>query len=220
MTPAAILFDFDGVLIDSEWVGNCFIADHLTAAGHPTRPEQAIERFMGTAGQAFEDAVADWIGRPFPDSLREARMKRGLEMLSEGVAEVPGARAFVAGLPDDFPIAVTSAAITRWLTGHLDHLGMRERFDPHIYSARDHVERLKPHPDIYLHAADRLGVDIRDTLIIEDSPIGIEGAVASGAQVVGLLAGSHIRDGHRDRLIAAGAHRCAHSFAEIARDYF
>lgn len=220
MRPAAILFDFDGVLIDSEWVGNCFIADHLTAVGHPTRPEQAIDRFMGTAGSDFEDAVAQWIGKPFPDSLREARMRRGLEMLETGVAEVTGAREFVLNLPDDFPIAVTSAAITRWLTGHLDHLGLRARFDPHIYSAREHVARLKPHPDIYLHAAAKLGVDIRNTLIIEDSPIGIRGAVASGAHVVGLLAGSHIRDGHGDRLLAAGAHRCATSFDEIARDFF
>lgn len=220
MRPRAILFDFDGVLIDSEWVGNCFIADHLTAAGHPTRPEQAVEHFMGTAGPDFEAAVARWTGQPFPVSLREARMRRGLEMLESGVAEVAGAIKFVQGLPDDLPIAVTSAAVTRWLTGHLDHLGLRERFDPHIYSARDHVARLKPHPDIYLHAADRLGIDIRDTLIIEDSPIGIEGAVASGAQVVGLLAGSHIRDGHRERLLAAGAHRCAGSFDEIERLYF
>ena len=220
MRPSAILFDFDGVLIDSEWVGNCFIADHLTAAGHPTRPEDAIEHFMGTAGSAFEDAVARWTGQPFPASLAEARKRRGLEMLQSGVAEVAGAAAFVHGLPDDLPIAVTSAAITQWLTGHLDHLGLRERFEPHIYSAREHVARFKPHPDIYLFAADRLGVDIRDTIIIEDSPIGIEGAVASGAHVIGLLAGSHIREGHADRLLAAGAHRCAATFDEIAKAYF
>lgn len=219
MRPSAILFDFDGVLIDSEWVGNCFIADHLTAAGHPTRPEEAIEQFMGTAGPDFEAAVARWIGQPFPASLAEARMRRGLEMLASGVAAVPGAIDFVRGLPHDLPIAVTSAAIMRWLNGHLDHLGLRQRFDPHIYSAREHVTRGKPHPDIYLYAAAQLGVDIRDTLIIEDSPIGIQGAVASGAQVIGLLAGSHIRDGHQESLLAAGAHRCALTFEEIASVY-
>lgn len=220
MTPAAILFDFDGVLIDSEWVGNCFIAGELTAAGHPTRPEEAIEHFMGRAGQSFEDAVSRWIDAPFPAALREARMKRGLEYLEEGIAEVTGARDFVLGLPKDFPIAVTSSAITRWIAGHLDNLGLRERFGAHLYSGREHVERVKPAPDIYLYAADRLGIDIRDAMIIEDSPIGIEGAVASGAYVVGLLAGSHIRDGHSAGLIAAGAHRCVTSFDEIARDYF
>lgn len=220
MSPKAILFDFDGVLIDSEWVGNCFIAGELTAAGHLTRPEDAIEHFMGLAGQPFEDAVARWIGAPFPARLREARMKRGLQYIEEGIAEVRGARDFILGLPEDFPIAVTSSAITRWIAGHLDKLGLRERFDDHLYSGREHVERVKPAPDIYLYAADQLGIDIRDTMIIEDSPIGIEGAVASGAHVVGLLAGSHIRDGHEAKLIAAGADRCVYSFQELARLYF
>lgn len=220
MKPKAILFDFDGVLIDSEWVGNCFIAGELTSAGHPTRPEDAIDHFMGLAGQSFEDAVSGWIGAPFPASLREARMKRGLQYLEEGIAEVKGARDFILGLTQDFPIAVTSSAITRWIAGHLDKLGLRERFGHHIYSAREHVERVKPAPDIYLHAADRLGIDIGATLIVEDSPIGIEGAVASGAHVVGLLAGSHIREGHEERLVAAGADRCVSSFDELARLYF
>lgn len=220
MTPKAILFDFDGVVIDSEWVGNCFIADELTAAGHPTRPEDAIDNFMGLAGQSFEDAVARWIGGPFPAGLREARLKRGLQYIEEGIAEVPGARAFILGLPTTLPIAVTSSAITRWIAAHIGKLGLDERFGEHLYSGREHVERVKPAPDVYLHAADRLGVDIADAMIIEDSPIGVEGAVASGAHVVGLLAGSHIRDGHRERLLAAGAHRCVSSFEEISRLYF
>lgn len=220
MKPEAILFDFDGVLIDSEWAGNCFIANHLTRAGFPTRPEEAIENFMGTAGQSFEEAVAQWIDAPFPRSLAEARMERGLQFLKDGIAEVQGAVSFINALPGEFPIAVTSSATTRWLDGHLGHLGLRDRFGRHVYSAREHVGRVKPAPDIYLHAADRLGVGIADTLIIEDSPIGIEGAVASGAHVVGLLAGSHIRDGHDERLLRAGAHRCVTSFAEITQLYF
>lgn len=220
MTPAAILFDFDGVLIDSEWVGNCFIADELTAAGHPTRPEDAIDHFMGLAGQSFEDAVARWIDAPFPASLRDARLKRGLQYLEEGIAEVSGAREFVRGLPPELPIAVTSSAVTRWIAGHVETLGLADRFGPHLYSGREHVERVKPAPDIYLYAADRLGVDITETMIIEDSPVGIEGAVASGAHVVGLLAGSHIRDGHREKLLSAGADRCVSSFAEIRQLYF
>jgi HAD superfamily hydrolase (TIGR01509 family) len=220
MSPKAILFDFDGVLIDSEWVGNCFIAAELTAAGHPTRPEDAIDNFMGLAGQSFEDAVARWIGGPFPPSLREARLKRGMQYIEEGIAEVTGARDFVLGLPAALPIAVTSSAVTRWISSHIDKLGLAGRFGGHLYSGREHVARVKPAPDIYLHAAEQLGVDIRDTMVIEDSPIGIEGAVASGAHVVGLLAGSHVRDGHGDKLIAAGAHRCVGSFGEIARLYF
>jgi beta-phosphoglucomutase-like phosphatase (HAD superfamily) len=220
MKPQAILFDFDGVLIDSEWAGNSFIANWLTEAGFPTSPEQAIEHFMGTGGKSFEAAIERWTGAPFPAALQDARFGLGRAMLEEGIVEVVGAKAFIAGLPGDFPIAVTSSASTRWLAGHLDHLGLRDRFGDHIYSGREHVERMKPAPDLYLFAADRLGVAIAETLIVEDSPVGIEGAVASGAHVVGLLAGSHIREGHDARLLAAGAHRCVAGFEEIAALYF
>lgn len=220
MTPKAILFDFDGVLIDSEWVGNCFIAEHLTAGGHPTQPEEAIEQFMGLAGDPFELAIERWTGVPLPQAFRDARMRRGLRFLKEGIAEVAGATSFIRGLSADFPIAVTSSAMSKWLTGHLDHLGLRERFGPHVYSGREHVDRMKPAPDIYLFAADQLGVAIEEALIVEDSPVGIEGAVASGAHVVGLLAGSHVRDGHDARLLAAGANRCVRSFGELAELYF
>lgn len=218
--PRAILFDFDGVLIDSEWAGNSFIAEYLTAAGHPTRPEDAIDHFMGLAGPSFEEAIATWTGAPLPEGFREARMARGLEFLREGIAEVRGARAFIGALPEDYPIAVASSAMTRWLHGHLDHLGLRERFGPHVYSGREHVTRMKPAPDIYLYAAEQLGIDIGETLIVEDSPVGIEGAVASGARVVGLLAGSHVRDGLDQRLRDAGAKHVATSFDEIAATYF
>ena len=211
-SPRAILFDFDGVLIDSEWAGNSFIADYLSQVGHPTRPEDAIEQFMGLAGEPFEAAIERWTGAPGADSFREARLRRGLQFLREGIAEVAGATAFIRSLPAHFPIAVTSSAVSRWLVGHLDNLGLAERFGPHVYSGREHVERMKPAPDLYLFAAEQLGVDIAETMIVEDSPVGIEGAVASGAHVVGLLAGSHIRTGHDERLIKAGAHRCVTSF--------
>ena len=219
MKPKAILFDFDGVLIDSEWAGNSFIADYLTQAGHPTHPEEAIDQFMGLAGDAFEAAIKRWTGGRLPDGFREARTRRGIQYLRDGIAEVEGATAFINRLPETFPIAVTSSASTQWICGHLEHLGLRERFGEHVYSGREHVERSKPAPDLYLFAADRLGVDIADSLIVEDSPVGILGAVASGAHVVGLLAGSHVRDGHGERLLAAGAHCYVTTFDELSVRY-
>ena len=217
MRPEAILFDFDGVLIDSEWASNTQIADFLTAVGHPTHPEDAIEHFMGLAGTAFEEAIERWIDGPLPDGFNDARMRAGARYMRDGIAEVAGATRFIRSLVPDLPIAVVSSASVQWIAAHLDHLDIRERFNGHLYSGREHVERMKPAPDIYLFAAGQLGVDIRSTLVIEDSPVGVTGAVASGAQVIGLCAGSHIRDGHDARLTAAGAHRCVTSFEEIAR---
>jgi beta-phosphoglucomutase-like phosphatase (HAD superfamily) len=115
------------------------------------------------------------------------------------------------------PKAVASSSTTRWVRTHLDHLGLRDRFEPHIYSGREHVERGKPAPDLYLHAAAELGVDIGRTVILEDSRVGAKGAVASGGTVIGLAAGRHCFDGHEAMLRAEGVGEVAHSFDEVAR---
>ena len=93
---------------------------------------------------------------------------------------------------------------------------MANAFGEHVYSGREHVERGKPAPDIYLLAAERLGVDIRCSVIIEDSAVGATGALASGAAVIGLAAGEHCLDGHADMLRALGVEHVARSFEEVA----
>jgi beta-phosphoglucomutase-like phosphatase (HAD superfamily) len=104
----------------------------------------------------------------------------------------------------------------KWIRTHLDHLGLRDHFEPNIFSGKEHVARGKPAPDIYLHAAAALQVPIERVAIIEDSPVGVTGAVASGAFVIGLAAGQHCFDDHGERLRALGAHVIAHSFDEVA----
>lgn len=217
MTFEAILFDFDGVLLESEYAGNRQIADYLTGIGHPTTPEQSMAHFMGLAGPDFHAAIERWIGRPIPDGFHAAREAEDLRVLEEGLDAVAGAVAFVRSLPDSFARAIVSSSSTRWITRHLEHLGIRGAFGDRIFSGREHVARGKPAPDLYLHAAQALGVDIRRSVILEDSPVGVTGAVASGAYVIGLCAGSHCAPGHADRLRALGVAHVAHDFGEVAR---
>jgi beta-phosphoglucomutase-like phosphatase (HAD superfamily) len=94
-------------------------------------------------------------------------------------------------------------------------MGLTGAFGDHIYSGREHVTRGKPAPDIYLHAAKAIGIDIARAVIIEDSPVGATGAVASGAFVIGLAAGRHCADGHAGLLLDKGVHAVAHSFDEV-----
>jgi beta-phosphoglucomutase-like phosphatase (HAD superfamily) len=136
--------------------------------------------------------------------------------MKEGVDAVAGAVDFVRSLPPELPKAVASSSSTRWIRAHLEHLRLTDAFGDHLYSGREHVERGKPAPDIYLHAAARLGADIRSTVIIEDSSVGATGALASGAAVIGLAAGSHCLDGHADMLRSLGVRHVAHSFDELA----
>lgn len=216
MRYEAIIFDFDGVLIESEYAGNEQIAGYLTSIGHPTTTEEAMHHFMGLSGRNFLDAIERWIGRPLPDDFHDARMAEDARVLADGLEAVAGAVAFIRGLRPDQPRAIASSSSTEWIATHLDHLGLRDHFGDHLFSGAEHVARGKPAPDIYLHAADVLGVDIRGTLILEDSPVGVEGAVASGADVIGLCAGRHCLPGHAERLRALGVRRIAHGFDEVA----
>jgi HAD superfamily hydrolase (TIGR01509 family) len=213
----ALLFDFDGVLIESEYVGNKQIADYLTGIGHPTTPEQSMANFMGYSGVDFLAKVEAWIGRPLPDDFHTARAAEDDRVMAEGIGEVAGAVDFVQSLPADLPKAVVSSSSTRWIRRHLDHIGLGDAFGDRVYSGREHVTRGKPAPDLYLYAADQLGVAIAECAIIEDSIVGATGAVASGGHVIGLCAGSHCAPDHADRLRALRVDDIAASFDEVAR---
>jgi HAD superfamily hydrolase (TIGR01509 family) len=205
------------VLLESEYEGNRQIAEYLSGAGHPTSVEQAMENFMGLNGEDFLGAIARWIGKPVPEDFHRARAKEDERVLAEGVEAVAGAVAFIESLPPDLPRAIASSSSVEWIERHLDHLGVRHHFGSNIFSGREHVSRGKPAPDLYLHAAAAMGVDIRRTVIIEDSPVGVTGALASGAEVIGLCAGSHCLPGHDERLRGLGVRHIAHDFVEVAR---
>lgn len=211
-----VIFDFDGVLIESEYVSGAHIAETLTRLGHPVTTEHALDHFSGLSGAAFLAAIEATIGAPVPEGFHPARDAEDARVLADGIATVAGAVAFVEALPADLPRAIASSSSTHWIATHLAHIGLTDAFGTHIYSGREHVTRGKPAPDIYLYAADAIGIDIARAVIIEDSVVGVTGAVASGATVVGLAAGRHCREGHDARLRALGAHHVVHSFDEIA----
>jgi HAD superfamily hydrolase (TIGR01509 family) len=210
-----IIFDFDGVLLESEFEGNLQLAELLTDLGHQTSVEEALRHYVGLAGQPYIDAIEARIGGPLPPEFHERRREQSIRALREGVRSVVGAVDFVHSLPPELPKAVASSSSTRWLYGHLAHLGLTKAFGEHVYSGREHVERGKPAPDLYLFAADRLGVDIGRTVILEDSEIGAKGALASGATVIGLAAGEHCFDDHEEMLRRLGVEHVAHNFDEV-----
>lgn len=212
-----IIFDFDGVLLESEYAGNLHIADYLTGIGHPTSAADSMANFMGLAGREFLDAIESWIGRPLPDEFHGLREVENQRVLTQGVPAVAGGVDFIRALPADLPRAIASSSTTHWIETHLDHLGIRDAFAGRIFSGREHVLRGKPEPDIYLHAAANIGVDMFRCVILEDSPVGAKGAVASGAHVIGLCAGNHCGTGHDARLRALGVHDIAHDFNDVAR---
>ena len=213
----AIIFDFDGVLLESEFEGNRQLAELLTDLGHRHSVEDALERYVGLAGKDFFATIEKHIGEPLPPAFFERRKEQSIRALQEGVRAVVGAVDFVRSLPPDLPRAVASSSSTRWLHGHLEHLGLRDAFGDHVYSGNEHVERGKPEPDLYLYAASQLGADIRRSVILEDSAVGVTGALASGAHVIGLAAGTHCLDGHDDMLRSLGVRDVAYTFDDVRR---
>lgn len=211
-----IIFDFDGVLIESEHVSTLHIADVLTSLGHPTSYDEAREKFVGVGGPAFIEAVGAWVGGDVPEAFWDARKVEDARVMREGLDAVDGAIRFVETLPLGFPRAIASSSTTHWINTHLSHLGLTDCFGEHVYSGREHVTRGKPAPDIYLHAAKSIGIDISRSVVIEDSPVGAVGAVASGAFVIGLAAGRHCADGHDQLLLDKGVHAVAHSFEDVS----
>lgn len=211
----AIIFDFDGVLLESELEVNRLTAQLLTELGHPTTLEEALEHYTGLTGRDVLTAMEARIGSPVPQQFHDGMRQAGAQALAEGIEPIAGAVEFVRALPGTLPKAVASSSSTEWVRAHLDHLGLREAFEPHIYSGKEHVRRGKPAPDLYLHAAAQLGADIEGTVILEDSRVGATGALASGATVIGLAAGKHCLDGHADMLRSVGVHHVAHSFDEV-----
>ncbi|NNM77306.1 HAD family phosphatase [Sphingomonas sp. ID1715] len=210
-----IIFDFDGVLLESEWEGNRHLAGLLTELGFAHSVEDTLTHYVGLSGPAFIGAIEERIGEPLPPEFHSRRAAEDARALAEGMAEVAGAVAFVRSLPPDWPKAVASSSSGHWVRAHLAHLGLTNAFGDKVFSGKEHVARGKPAPDLYWHAAEALGIDIARTAILEDSPVGVRGAVASGATVIGLAAASHCLPGHADRLRALGVHQIAHSFEEV-----
>jgi HAD superfamily hydrolase (TIGR01509 family) len=213
----AIIFDFDGVLLESEFEGNRMLAELLTDLGHRHSVEDTLRNYVGLAGKDFIAAIERRIGEQLPPEFHDRMKEKSRQALREGIEAVVGAVDFVRGLPPELPKAVASSSSTKWLNGHLAHLGLDDIFGNRVYSGHEHVERGKPAPDIYLYAAEQLAVPIADCVILEDSPVGVTGALVSGARVIGLAAGSHCLDGHDEMLRGLGVREIAYSFDEVRK---
>lgn len=216
MKPAAIIFDFDGVIADSEVVSAQAFSKALTEAGLPTTPHEAADLYTGLNRADSLAAIAEHWGDRTPPDLADRLYDHASHAIAAGIAPVMGVIDFI-GTVSHLPLAIGSSSASAYIRELLGQFCVAHHFGPHVYSGREHVARGKPFPDLYLHAAASLGVDPRETMIIEDSPVGARAAVAAGAQVVGLCAGGHCRPGHEARLREVGVQHIAISYADVGR---
>lgn len=216
-TPQAIIFDFDGVIADSESIANRELARALTEIGLPTSFEDCLEQYYGRNWLACEQRIVAQRGAPLPDAFVQNLRNATAARIERELAPVAGVTAFVERRAA-VPKAIASSSERDYLTACLKRFGLARYFAEHLYSAAV-LPRGKPFPDIYQSAAQGLGVPAGQCLVIEDSPVGVQAGVAAGMTVVGLLAGGHVQDrtSHGEQLAMAGAHFVAASFDEVER---
>lgn len=204
----AILFDFDGVIADSEWLSNTVLAEQVTALGTVTTLQESYQRYMGKRHSDVMRQIATDVVAPLPPSFEADLAQAILARLERDLTEVSGITAFLGALKD-LPIAIASSSSQARLQMSLRKLGLSARFGAHVYSA-DAVVNGKPAPDIYLHAANALGVPAPACLVIEDSASGVRAGKSAAMTVVGFTGGKHSQPDHAQRLRDAGAdHVCA-----------
>ena len=199
--PELVLFDCDGVLVDTEVTSSRVLADMLTERGVPTDGDALRIRMKGTSLDWIKAESAGQLGGTLPEGWMDEFIERRLVVYRQGVPQIPGAADAVAAVrAAGIPIAVVSQGARAKMAVTLPASGMDAVLgDAPIFSGDD-VERGKPHPDIYLHAAATLGFEPAHTVVIEDSEPGVIGAVAAGMRVLG-----YAGDEDPARLKAAGA---------------
>jgi len=214
-TVGALIFDFDGVIADSESIANGVLAETVTGLGHPTTLDQSLTRYLGRRWVEVVAEIEAAIGRKLPGDFSDQLKLATLERFRTDLKEVSGATDFIRRFAH-IPRCIASSSSIDRLQLCLSVLALEAEFGNHVYSA-DMVARGKPHPDIFLFAAGKLGANPNECLVIEDSAGGTRAAVAAGMTVVGLSAASHIRDGHHLRLRDAGAVHLAQSWSDVER---
>ena len=214
-----IIFDFDGVVADSEVLANTVLAETITELGLPTTLDDAYRLYMGKRIADVIASVEVELGRPVPETFSTDFQSRTLARFQPALRPVAGVTEYIDAFAQ-VPRCIASSSSLERLAECLRLLNLEEAFGCHVYSASV-VPRGKPHPDLFLHAAERMGAAPSRTVVIEDSASGVQAGIAAGMHVIGLLAGSHIRDGHEERLKSAGAHHVVRSFRDaepITRD--
>jgi HAD superfamily hydrolase (TIGR01509 family) len=177
----SIIFDCDGVLVDSEPISNRVLAEVLTAIGLPMTTEQSRDLFLGRAWASNLETIERLLGAPPPPDLSERyRTARDAALRAE-VRPVPGIEDALDRI--DLPSCVASSGDHDKMRLTLGQTGLLERFAGRIFSATD-VGRGKPAPDLFLHAAARMGFDPATTVVVEDSLPGVQAGATAGMRVL------------------------------------
>ncbi|HTN22339.1 MAG TPA: HAD family hydrolase, partial [Solirubrobacteraceae bacterium] len=204
----SVIFDCDGVLVDTERISNTVLAGLLTDAGLPTTFEQCMDIYRGRSLASVMELAVERHGGPLPDDI-PARYYAAVEAIfARELEAVPGVVAALDKIA--LPSCVASSGPHHKMAVTLRTTGLWERFEGRIFSATE-VPRGKPAPDLFLHAARQMGFDPAATAVVEDSVPGVEAARAAGMRALAFAR----NDDAEAALLAAAGGETFHDMAEL-----
>ena len=206
-----IIFDCDGVLVDSEPAACKCLSDYLKSCDIAFSPQEVSERFVGRSLSSCKAILEDdgWV---LPKTFIEDIRQRNLAALSHDLDPIPGIHAALDTISQS--VCVASSGLPVKINQSLALTNLAIYFGPHIFSAR-HVSNGKPAPDLFLLAAKTMGALPHNTMVIEDSPVGVEAGLAAGMRVVGFTGGSHAGAQHGTSLRNLGAHHILDTMLDL-----
>ncbi|MGE0501550.1 MAG: HAD family hydrolase [Rhizobiaceae bacterium] len=211
--PELVIFDCDGVLVDSEIIAARVEAELITRAGYPIDASELAETYAGLTFKDILLAIEQKSSIPLQASLI-AQAETLVDKALSNVSAIPGARD--AALSVTGKRCICSNSRQERLAMMLGRTGLKPLFEGSIFSAFDtESKRPKPAPDVFLHAARTMGVDPRATFVIEDSVHGVHGARQAGMRVIGFTGASHSYAGHADALTGAGAETVIRNWRDL-----
>jgi HAD superfamily hydrolase (TIGR01509 family) len=197
-----VIFDCDGVLVDSEVISCRAHAETLTRHGYPITDDQVLQRFLGVSDREARLIIEHEMGRKLPDDFESQVKAATLQFYAGDLQAIAGVADAIAAI--GLPKCVASSGTPEKIRHGLDCANLTDLLAPHIFSATQ-VTRGKPAPDLFLFAAEQMRAVPARCLVIEDSVPGVTGARAAGMTVLGFHGGSHCPPGHATLLRDAGA---------------
>jgi HAD superfamily hydrolase (TIGR01509 family) len=204
-----VIFDCDGVLVDSERITNQVFAEMLNELGLAFTLEDMFEQFAGRSMASCLERISALLGKPLPQDFLRSYRARTKVALEAGLTAVSGIEDALDEI--SLPYCVASSGDHDKMRLTLGITGLWSRFEGKLFSVTE-VKHPKPAPDIFLYAAERCGVEPHACIVVEDSPTGVMAAVAAGMTVLGYAA---LTPDHRLR--AAGAHRVFDRMTDLPR---
>jgi HAD superfamily hydrolase (TIGR01509 family) len=207
-----LIFDCDGVLVDSEVIAHETLRELMAALGRPMTLDRMIREFAGKSLADTLSTAERLLGRPIPEDVGRDFGQRLLERFRQHLEPIPGVREAILALP--YRRCVASSSTPERLQLSLEVTGLAPLFAGRLFSAVE-VADGKPAPDLYLLAAHKMGEAPERCIVIEDAPRGVTAGRAAGMRVVGFAGAAHATAGLADQLRHAGADIVIRSMGEL-----